>query len=576
VDVGLSPVASVTVTPATASLVVGQTVQLSAVPKDSAGTTLVGRTVTWTSSNASVATISGSGLVTARAAGGATVTATSEGKIGTATITVALVPVASVAISPAVASILPGGTVQLVATLRDSSGNTLNRTVAWSSDNPGVASVNSSSGLVTGNAQGKATIVATSEGKTGTADVSVADLPLSGALADPTLLPVASASQGPQLAAYDALNVRSLAAGQSYLDPRTGVRVYKLTSSTYPAAASMWGGDYAEAGDEISLPHTGDTRTVLVYDWSGAWYLIDFTPGVGVSNARRLTGAMAPASDICFTFSNNPATPYYAYVLNGSQLVRFDIRTMTLAPGNGFPLSDTGVYWLHQSKNDEFFVWMRGSLAVGYEPSTGTRKTYNGSGFMDEPRIDREGRYVAISSGSSFKVWDWQTNTISWQNTTTNAFSHNASLRRRWIWVDVNAEYPPPYRMADPSTPNSMRDFGAPAHGHEHYINGNWVQPTTGFDDQWALASTPCELEPSFMDGWLAPGGMIYMTINGERRLLGHPYNDVGLSACDTNAGYVRRSFVKQSPDGKYVRFVSNMHNRGGRSDVFLVEVPTR
>src|SRR5206468_101258 len=91
VTVTAVPVASVLVTPAVASLPVGGTVQLSATTNDSAGNVLTGRPVTWASSNTAVASTSGSGLVTAVAAGGAggaTSTGTSEGKSGIATVTV--------------------------------------------------------------------------------------------------------------------------------------------------------------------------------------------------------------------------------------------------------------------------------------------------------------------------------------------------------------------------------------------------------------------------------------------------------------------------------------------------------
>ena len=62
--------------------------QLTATLKDASGNTLSGRTVTWSSSNTSVATVSSSGLVSAVTPGSATVTAASEGKTGTASITV--------------------------------------------------------------------------------------------------------------------------------------------------------------------------------------------------------------------------------------------------------------------------------------------------------------------------------------------------------------------------------------------------------------------------------------------------------------------------------------------------------
>ena len=82
------PVASVTVSPASGSVTVGATVQLAAVTKDAAGNVLTGRTVTWSSSNTSVATVSGTGLVTGLTAGTATITATSEGVASTAATTV--------------------------------------------------------------------------------------------------------------------------------------------------------------------------------------------------------------------------------------------------------------------------------------------------------------------------------------------------------------------------------------------------------------------------------------------------------------------------------------------------------
>ena len=185
ITVTIVPVASVTVSPASASLFVGGTRQLSAVTKDAAGNTLTGRVVTWASSNTAVATVNSSGLVTAAGAGSATITATSEGKSGTAAITVTVVPVAAVTVSPASATIAVGGTRQLSAVTKDSAGGTLTgRVVTWSSSNTAVATVNSS-GLVTGVAAGSATITATSEGKSGTAAITVIVVPVASVTVSP-------------------------------------------------------------------------------------------------------------------------------------------------------------------------------------------------------------------------------------------------------------------------------------------------------------------------------------------------------------------------------------------------------
>src|SRR5256886_14275838 len=96
-------------------------------------------------------------------------------------------------------------------------------------------------------------------------------------------------------------------------------------------------------------------------------------------------------------FPTTPATPWYAYVSNGSSVRRLDIRTMTEAAGDGWPVAnEPEAVWLQQSEHDGLFAWMRGQIGptvVGYEPAPGTLKTFTDSG-IDEPRIDRAGRYV--------------------------------------------------------------------------------------------------------------------------------------------------------------------------------------
>jgi trimeric autotransporter adhesin len=86
--------AKVTVSPASSSLSVGgvllpATVQLSATITDTFGSTVAGRTVHWTSSDPSVATVNSTGLVTAVAASATSVTitaATTDGVTGTASV----------------------------------------------------------------------------------------------------------------------------------------------------------------------------------------------------------------------------------------------------------------------------------------------------------------------------------------------------------------------------------------------------------------------------------------------------------------------------------------------------------
>lgn len=168
-----APVASVDVSPATATIAPGATIQLTAQLTDTDNNTLIGRVVTWSSDAVEFATVSPNGLVTAVAEGGATITATSEGIPGTSVITVLFVPVASVDVSPASGTIAVGASIQLTAQPKDEVGNPLaGRVVTWSSSNTGVATV-AADGLVTGVGEGTATITATSETKSGDAAIEV-------------------------------------------------------------------------------------------------------------------------------------------------------------------------------------------------------------------------------------------------------------------------------------------------------------------------------------------------------------------------------------------------------------------
>jgi len=190
----------VQVTPTTASVEVGQTTQLSASVSDASGKVLTGRTITWSSSSGTTASVSSGGLVTGVSEGTATITAMSEGKSGTATITVTPEPVATVEVAPNPLSIILGETGQLTATTKGSTGTVLTgRTVTWASLNEGVATV-AADGTVTSVAEGTAQITATSEGESGSATVNVLPEPVETVEVAPTELNLTVGQDG-QLAA---------------------------------------------------------------------------------------------------------------------------------------------------------------------------------------------------------------------------------------------------------------------------------------------------------------------------------------------------------------------------------------
>lgn len=160
---------SVTLTPATGTVKVKETLQLSAVVNPSNAE----YTLTWSSSNPQVASVSETGLVTGVSVGNATITVkTDNGLEATCEVSVLtnIVEVASVSLDKTTYTGKEGTTVQLNATV--SPDNATDKSVTWSSNNTQVASV-SNSGLVSLISVGTATISATAGSKSATCRIIV-------------------------------------------------------------------------------------------------------------------------------------------------------------------------------------------------------------------------------------------------------------------------------------------------------------------------------------------------------------------------------------------------------------------
>ena len=130
------------------------------------------KTVTWSSSNADVATVDQSGKVTAVAAGSATIYAAAGDKKASCTVTVnkKTVDVTSITLDKTCASMSPGQTITLTATVKPD--NATDKTVTWTSTNPGAATVDQN-GKVTAVAEGTAIIKAEAGGLTATCEITV-------------------------------------------------------------------------------------------------------------------------------------------------------------------------------------------------------------------------------------------------------------------------------------------------------------------------------------------------------------------------------------------------------------------
>ncbi len=117
---GLPKPASVKILVPSSELFVGQSIQLTATAQDDAGNDLAAGDATWTSSNASVAMVTESGLLQAMSAGSATLTATIAGKQASMSVTVEALPGYDVTVqvnatfAPATVTVRQYGTVRFV------------------------------------------------------------------------------------------------------------------------------------------------------------------------------------------------------------------------------------------------------------------------------------------------------------------------------------------------------------------------------------------------------------------------------------------------------------------------------
>ena len=309
-------VSSVVVTPGDVTLAsIGDTVALTAVAKDAAGSEIEGKAFTWSSSGP-VVNVNDDGIAVATASGTATVTVTADGKSGSATVQV-VQALDSIALSTR--SINMGSinqTAVLTATALDARNNPIDgMTATWATDAPGVATVGQSSGSVKAVGNGEATVTATIGALSAPVQVSVVQVPSQLAfIAQPITTQKTVAIPAVKVALRDALGTTvagatksvSLAlgpnlangvlSGTTTVDAVNGVATFTGLSvdvaATYTLAASAAGTSFAtsSAFDVMDTPARIDSVKIasLELKSTGATnFQIWLTNGAG----RNLSGA---------------------------------------------------------------------------------------------------------------------------------------------------------------------------------------------------------------------------------------------------------------------------------------------
>ena len=408
VTVSSVPIATITVTPSSDEVVVTQTLQLTAVAKDAQGGTLTGRTIAWSTSDPARATVSSTGIITGVTPGAVTITAAAEGKSGTASITVKQKPVGAVIVSPGQVSIEAGQTRQLTAQVTDDQGNVLTgRPIAFSSDKPAIATV-SATGVVTAVALGTATITATSEGKTGTADVTVTAVPVATVEVTPpqsniiigqqaTLVAIARDGRGavltgrtvqwtsgaPSVATVSSSGVVSgLGAGTAVMfatvEGRSGsaavtVRQVPVTSVTVAPGSSNIG-----VTASVQLGATVRSGTTVLTDRVVGWTSSNETVAI-VSSTGRVTGLKAGAVTITATSEGVSGTAFVAVGIasvvvtpNPTTVVAGQTRQLTAVARDAANATVTGVPFVWTSAAPEKATVNTSGLVTGVTAGPGS------------------------------------------------------------------------------------------------------------------------------------------------------------------------------------------------------------
>ena len=179
-------VTALSLSPASATLAVGETVKMTLSATYSDGSVAdVTSAATWSSSAAAVAKVDAQGVVTASSPGGANISATFGALTTSRPITVVAKPkkLTSVTVSPDSESVVVGDSLKLSAqgVYDDGSKADLTTTVVWTTSANTIATVSNApatAGTVSTIAAGLVTVTATYEGQTGEAKITVTDAKL--------------------------------------------------------------------------------------------------------------------------------------------------------------------------------------------------------------------------------------------------------------------------------------------------------------------------------------------------------------------------------------------------------------
>ena len=264
--VSKAALASLTVGPSSVSTNIGTTTQLKATGLYTDGSSQdVTTSVTWTSSEPGIAAVADTGIATAKAAGAASLTASSGSSKASCQLTVLPAALVSISVSSDRTTIPLGSKAQFTAlgTYSDGSKHDLTSSATWSNSPAGIVTIDVP-GLATGRAIGTARVKAAAgsiEG-TGTLNVSAAQLVSIDIAADKAVMPLGTS--------------QLLAAQGAYTDRSTK----DLTKSVSWSSDSATSVDVAGSGEAVAKALGSATITATTAGISGRVALTVSSPAL--------------------------------------------------------------------------------------------------------------------------------------------------------------------------------------------------------------------------------------------------------------------------------------------------------
>lgn len=492
---GSPTLTSINVAPATASVVAGLTLHLTAAAMYSDGSQKdVTSSATWASSAIGIATVSASGgVATGVSEGTSSIGATWNGVTGKNTLTVTAAALVSLAISPNAPNIAVHKTLQFTATgtYTDGSTHDMTSTAVWTSSNPAVATI-STAGLADASITGTTQIGASIPGGASASPVQLTVTSKMYAYAtnfdEGTVSQYVLSSDG----SLTPLSTPAVAAGTQpfsiSVEP-TGEYVYVSNWTSSNVSQYRIGADGTLSAVGSGTVATGSHPNAVTIDHADRFaYVANYSDNTISQFKIGMDGALSPMATRTVASGSNPAsltvdpTSHFAYVAN------FGTGSST-PPANPSTIS-------------QYLIGSDGSLTPMSAPTVAAGRN------PDSLVVDPSGKYLYVTNQGDNQVGQYLINSDGSLSAMTSAATVVTGGAPVGIVVDPTSRYA---YVANQQTSNIS-------------------QYSIGMDGSLTPMSTPVAAGPGVSSVTIDPTGTyLYATNRGTNTISQYTIGTTGL-----------------------------------------------